>query len=131
MGDMRIGHEIVIIAQYRHQILFGRGPVDCGAFPDDIVIADDNPGIFLFISRILGWQTDGDKRIYMVAFSNSGVRVNDRMGFYDRIAPDTDVFSDNAIGADFDSIGQFGMGAYDRSRMNFHIHTLKGMITRS
>jgi hypothetical protein len=61
VGYMGIGHDVVLIADNRFPCLFGGRPIDCGIFPDDIVISNGESGVLTPISDVLRRGADGDE----------------------------------------------------------------------
>ena len=45
VGDVAAGHEEVVVAHAGDAVFFFRGAVDGDALADDVVVADDHPGV--------------------------------------------------------------------------------------
>ncbi len=58
VGHVGIGHKIIFVSDNCSPVFFGRGPVHGGAFPDNVVVADDQVGLFAPVPDILGRRTD-------------------------------------------------------------------------
>ena len=114
MGNMRIGHDIVLISNNRFPFLFGRRPVDGGIFPNHIVIPDKDTGIFAPIPDILRWRTDRNKGVYPIALTKLCMTIDHHMGSDIRILADGHIVADDTIWANPNPGSQLGVGADDR-----------------
>ena len=83
--------------------------MDGGVFAKDIAIAHDEHGGFAGILEILGFGADGGEGEKFVIVSELAMAVNDDVGVELAAVSEADVGLDDAVGADFDILAQFGL----------------------
>ena len=104
MGDVGIGHEIVVVADDRDP-----GPAWSVArwivdeFPEDVPVADPDPGRLALVPDVLRLAADGDERGKPVVRSDLGPAADRERGIQDGSRPDDDFSADDAKRADLDA----------------------------
>ena len=76
---MGICHEKVLIADLRLPVFFRCRPVDRRAFPDDIVVADDQVCLLVLVSNVLRRCTDAGKGMDLIPLADRGPTLDQDM----------------------------------------------------
>src|SRR5688500_813391 len=100
MGDVRVGHEQILVADGRLAPAAGRAAVDGDEFSEDVALTDDQPRVLAAVLEVLGWETDRGEGKELGAITNRGVAVDDRRRADPAIAAEDHLRSDHRVGAD-------------------------------
>jgi hypothetical protein len=99
MGDMRIGHDVVIVPDKRQAPSFNRPSVDGYEFAEHVPVADFHPRFFAFVPDVLGFRADGRERRKTAVRTDLREPSDADMGVQSGILTDDDVLADNAVWA--------------------------------
>ena len=79
MGDVAVGHDEVVVADYRLAAVQG-GAVDGGEFPHDVVVANLKVAFVAFlVFQVLSFVADGRHGEEGVPFADGRKTVNDHV----------------------------------------------------
>src|SRR5208283_2418556 len=120
MRHVGISHKKIFVADLGFSVFFGGSPVYGSAFPDDVVIADNQVRLFVLVPDVLGGHADAGKRVDMVPLSDGCPALDHYMRRNLRIFAYGYVFADDGIGSYLHSLGQRGLGMYYCCRMYAH-----------
>ena len=123
MGDVGVGHKVIVAAYRRGGVLLGAyGPaVDRHVLADDVLIADLHVRHHILSpAHVLRGRTDGAVGIKAVALSYLHVAVDINISHKLVIGTDLNVFANDAIRSDFGGFIDLGSGSHDSSGVYGH-----------
>jgi hypothetical protein len=100
MGNVRIGHEVVIMADNRLFSASDSAPVYGHEFPEYVIVPDLHARLFPFVRDVLGFGPDGRKRGKPTIPSDLCFPVNADVSIDFRAFVKGDLFPDYRVGAD-------------------------------
>ncbi len=109
VGDVGVGKEEVVRAETGGRPVDG-ATVDGSVLAKDIAITGDERGGFAGVFEILGFGADGGEGKEFVVLSEFAVAMNDDVRMELASISEADVGLDDAVGADFDVVAEFGLG---------------------
>lgn len=136
VGDMRLCHKQVVVADGRQATATGCAAIQRYVFADDVALPDDEPRLFALVFQILWRLTDGSEGIDDCAAADFAGAFDDNVpGDFDTIVQGN-VIADERIGADFDVRAELRLGADDggwvQHKVEFGIRNSEfGIISQS
>lgn len=107
MGDVGVTKDQIVGADASGSG-FGGAAVDGDVFPENIVIADMQPGGFADVFEILGFPADRGEGKKFVVFANRAMTFDDDVGMQHAVIAECDIGTDHAVRADADIIADLG-----------------------
>jgi hypothetical protein len=117
MGDVRILHEEIVVADNRHVAMLAAA-MDSDAFAHHVAIANVHPAWAALIADILRLVADDDIGMEYVALPDFGISEHRDVPDQPRSRPDPDASVKQAERADFDPVCEFDVTTDDGARMN-------------
>jgi hypothetical protein len=110
VGDMRVSHEEVVVADACHAATFCRASIQSGEFPDPITIADFQISLLAGILQILWRSPDGGELEDLVVATNFSPALYDNVTGNHSPGTNDNMFADHAVRPDSDIFGEPGAG---------------------
>src|SRR3990172_10525893 len=122
MGDVRVGHEKVVVTDDGHTVAAQRGPVHGRVLPDGIPVPDDDARLFVQVLGILRREPDAREGVYRTFFPDLGLPFNDHMGDEPRSPLDVHLSPDDAEGTDHNVLVDSRFSVDDRRGVDILRH---------
>ena len=110
VGDMHVDHQQVVGADPGDALLFLAAAVDGHAFAKDVVVADLDAGRAASERDVLWLAADDREGMDDIVFAERGDALDAGMGDQAGAAADLDIRPDDAVGPDFDVVGDLRAG---------------------